>query len=154
MAMAIAVRSLDVALITFEHSTVKISQPLRPFTNTLVTLARNLKPEGGTPLGTAISQAWSVLAKSPRQHKHILVITDGRNTAGPKPEKVLADLKRTITPSAVMPAFHFIAFDVSSTVFEDVKKQDATVVEALNEKQLLYQVDYILTRKILLEAEE
>ncbi len=147
-------RSVDVALITFDNGYTKTALQLQPFTNTLVLAARAFRPAGGTPLGRAVLQAWSVLEKSSYFHKHILVITDGKNTIGPEPEKVLADLKRNPRSSDVLPKVHFIAFDVSSAIFDNVKKHDVSVVEALNEKELLYQVDYILTRKILLEAEE
>jgi hypothetical protein len=49
---------------------------------------------------------------------------------------------------------HFVAFDVDAKVFAPVKKLDATVVAAADEKQLDTQLQFILQQKILLEEEE
>jgi hypothetical protein len=46
-----------------------------------------------------------------------------------------------------------VAFDVAAKVFDPVKKQGATVVSAANELELKTQIDSLLGKKILLEAE-
>jgi hypothetical protein len=49
---------------------------------------------------------------------------------------------------------HFLAFDVDARQFDPLKKLGATVVGAVDERQLNSQLEFILQRKILLEAEE
>jgi len=48
---------------------------------------------------------------------------------------------------------YFVAFDVAAQVFDPVKNLGATVVSASNELQLKTQIDALLGKKILLEAE-
>jgi hypothetical protein len=91
---------------------------------------------------------------SPLGHKHILIITDGINTAGPTPATVLPRLKQQAAQQGTSFSVHFVAFDVDAKVFDAVKKQGATVVAAADEKQLNSQLQYILQQKILLEEEE
>jgi hypothetical protein len=86
--------------------------------------------------------------------KHVLVITDGMNTAGPTPAVVLPRLKQLAEQAGTSLSVHFVAFDVDAKVFDSLKKQGATVVGAVDEKQLNSQLEFILQRKILLEEEE
>jgi Mg-chelatase subunit ChlD len=111
-------------------------------------------PSGNTPLGNSLTVASRAVMSSPLNHKHILVITDGMNTAGPKPEEVLPKLKERALQKGTALSTHFVAFDVDAKVFAPVKKLDATVVAAADEKQLDRQLQFILQRKILLEEEE
>jgi hypothetical protein len=91
---------------------------------------------------------------SPLARKHVLVITDGANTAGPPPAAVLPRLKQQAEQKQSGLSVHFVAFDVDAKVFDAVKKQGATVVAASDEKQLDTQLQFILQKKILLEEEE
>jgi Mg-chelatase subunit ChlD len=117
--------------------------------------ARDFKsPNGNTPLGNALSLATQAVLASPLSRKHVLILTDGENTAGPTPAAVLPGLKKKFEQAGKSFSVHFVAFDVSARVFDGVKKQGATVVSAANEKQLNSQLDFILQQKILLEDEE
>jgi len=111
-------------------------------------------PSGNTPLGNTLSAAVRAVLECPLSHKHVLVITDGMNTAGPPPATVLPKLKRLAEQRGASLAVHFIAFDVDAKVFDSVKKLGATVVGAADENQLNSQLQFILQRKILLEEEE
>jgi len=111
-------------------------------------------PSGNTPLGNALHAAGRTVLNAPLSRKHVLIITDGMNTAGPKPEEVLPRLQRQAAAKQAVLSVHFIAFDVNASVFNPVKRLGATVVGAANESQLNSQLDYILQRKILLEDEE
>jgi hypothetical protein len=111
-------------------------------------------PSGNTPLGNALTLAGQAVLDSPLPHKHVLIITDGMNTAGPKPEETLPALKRKAQGNGTSVSVHFIAFDTDAKVFNPVKKQGATVVSASDEKQLNSQLEFIMQRKILLEDEE
>jgi len=111
-------------------------------------------PHGNTPLGNALNAAGQAVLDSQLPHKHVLVITDGINTAGPSPASVLPKLKHQAQDKQTSLSVHFVAFDVDAKVFDTVKRQGATVVGAANENQLNTQLLYILQRKILLEEEE
>ena len=112
------------------------------------------QPSGATPLGNAIREAAQPLLHADLQHKHILVITDGQNTSGPDPATVIPGLRAELEKKGGRLGIHFVAFDVAAKVFDPVKKLDATVVSAADEKQLDEQLSMILERKILLEDEE
>jgi hypothetical protein len=111
-------------------------------------------PRGNTPLGNALTAAGRAVLASDLPRKHILVITDGVNTAGPQPATALSRLRRECAQRQTSISVHFIAFDVDAKVFAPVKKLDATVVAAADEKQLNSQLQFILQTKILLEDEE
>ncbi|HWX20386.1 MAG TPA: vWA domain-containing protein [Candidatus Binatia bacterium] len=111
-------------------------------------------PSGNTPLGNALNTASRAVLDSPLSRKHVLVITDGMNTAGPPPEVVLPRVKKQADQKQASLSVHFVAFDVNAKVFDPIKKLGATVVSAADEKQLNSQLDFILKRKILLEEEE
>jgi hypothetical protein len=111
-------------------------------------------PQGNTPLGNALSTAAKAVLDSPLSRKHVLVITDGLNTAGPPPTVVLPRLKERAAQRHASFSAHFLAFDVDARQFAPLKKLGATVVGASDEKQLNSQLQYILQQKILLEDEE
>ena len=110
-------------------------------------------PVGGTPLGNALRQASKAVLRSPLSRKHVLVITDGINTVGPAPAAVMPGLKREADRQQSAISFHFVAFDVSASVFDPVKRAGATVEAAADEKQLNTQLNFILQQQILLEKE-
>ncbi|MDB6109397.1 MAG: hypothetical protein JWR69_1147 [Pedosphaera sp.] len=112
------------------------------------------KPNGATPLGASIEVASRAVLGSNLSRKHIVVITDGINTSGPKPEAVLPGIRTAAEQKNAGISFHFVAFDVDAKVFDPVKKLGATVLGAANEQQLNTQLEYIFERKILLEDEE
>jgi hypothetical protein len=111
-------------------------------------------PNGNTPLGNALDTAAKAVLKSPLSRKHVLIITDGINTAGPPPALVMPRLKQLADQQHTALSVHFVAFDVDAKVFDSVKKLGATVVGAADETQLNTQLEFILQKKILLEEEE
>ena len=112
------------------------------------------RPDGATPLGNSIDRATKrVLASNPSR-KHVLIVTDGVNTAGPKPEFLIPKLQKQAQDAEQIVGFHFVAFDIGAKVFKPVRDLGATVVEAADEVELGAQLNYIVERKILLEDEE
>jgi hypothetical protein len=107
------------------------------------------EPKGGTPLGLAIQEARHQLGQSHCLHKHIVVITDGASNYGISPDQVVHEIRTSASPIPV----YFVAFDVTTSVFDPVKAEGATVVSASDEVQLNVEINHILGRKILLEAE-
>lgn len=151
-----APRPLQVGLFVFSGDSARMAVPFGPFdAKALEQFARTFtRPNGNTPLGNALSAATRTVMNSPLSRKHVLIITDGENTAGPTPAAVWPRLQQQAQEKQTALAVHFVAFDVDAKVFGAVKKLGATVVSASDEKQLNAQLEYVLQRKILLEEEE
>jgi hypothetical protein len=149
-------RKIEAGVFVFDKNSAREAVKFGPFDEAAIESFANSfsSPAGNTPLGNALTVASRAVLKSPLNHKHILLITDGMNTAGPKPEAVLPKLKEEALQKGTALSTHFVAFDVDAKVFAPVKKLDATVVAAADEKQLDTQLQFILQRKILLEEEE
>jgi uncharacterized protein YegL len=143
--------TLDAGLVYFTNAKVKTGIPLQTFDAKKFQdwAARFTSPEGGTPLGEGIKAASRMLAKSTALKKHILIVTDGESNVGESPQAVLRRMKNRQDLTSV----YFVAFDVSAKVFNPVKDLGATVVSASNELELKTQIDSLLGKKILLEAE-
>ncbi len=149
-------RAIQAALFTFQGEGAKAVVPMSPFDPAAFTrFAQSFRnPNGNTPLGNALAAAAQAVFRSPLSRKHVLVITDGINTAGPQPAAVLPRLKKEAERRQFPFSVHFIAFDVDAGVFGPVKAMGATVVSAADERQLNKQLDFILETKILLEDED
>jgi len=151
-----SVRRVDAGVFVFQGDNAREAikfgpfdpKPIQQFANTFSS------PGGSTPLGNALRMASKAVLDSPLSRKHVLVITDGKNTAGPDPAVVLPRLKQQAAQSGGALSVHFVAFNVDAKEFEAVKQQGATVVGAADEKQLNTQLEFIMQRKILLEEEE
>ena len=149
-------RKVEAGLFVFNGDSAREAVKFGPFdAAALEQFARNFStPSGNTPLGNALTVAARKVMNSPLSRKHVLIITDGMNTAGPAPAAVMPRLKQQAVARQTSVSVHFVAFDVDAQVFDSVKKLGATVVGASDEKQLDSQLEYILQRKILLEEEE
>ena len=147
---------LEAGLFIFNNETATAAVPFGPFNAAaLRKWTRSFsQPAGPTPLGEAVRVAGQAVLKSPLSRKHILVITDGMNTAGADPAAVIPRLRNEATKASAAVEVHFVAFDVAAKVFDPVKKLGATVLGAGDELQLNTQLSFILEEKILLEAEE
>ena len=110
-------------------------------------------PDSGTPLGVTIEAAGRALMNSAFTAKHILVVTDGINTAGPDPVVVVPRINKASEAKGSPILIHFVAFDIDAKVFAPLKKLGVTVVGAADEKQLGQQLEFIVEEKILLEKE-
>lgn len=151
-----APRKVFAGVFTFKDNGAREAVPFGPFdAEAIKKWARNFShPNGNTPLGNALNTAAQRVLSAPLTRKHVLIITDGMNTAGPEPAIIMPKVKQRAELKGTSLSVHFIAFDVDAKVFEPVKKLGATVVGAADEKQLNTQLEYILQRKILLEEEE
>jgi hypothetical protein len=148
-------RQIQVGLFTFSGNGASEVVKLGPFNATILRtwLKEYAGPTSGTPLGKALETASRAVLNSDLSQKHVLVITDGMNTVGPDPSRVLPAMVRAAEKKGAVLFTHFVAFDVAASVFAPLKKQGATVVGAANEKELNGQLDFILEEKILLEKD-
>ncbi len=155
-APADAPRTLHAGLYVFSGKSPTEFIRLAPFDGKNVDIwTRNLPPpSSGTPLGNALETASHAVLKSPLSRKHVLVITDGINSVGPDPARVLPGIQALAQKKHADLSVHFIAFDVDANVFDPLKKLGVTVAGAANEAQLNTQLGFILEKKILLESEE
>jgi len=153
---ASAPRNIQAGLFVFQGDSSKQAVKFGAFdAATLQQWAKDFSnPNGSTPLGNAVTAAGKAVLGSGLSRKHILVITDGNNTAGPAPATAMSQLKREAEAKQTSLSVHFVAFDVDADVFSGVKKLGATVVGAADETQLNKQLEFILEKKILLEDEE
>ncbi len=140
---------LSVGLVVFDDRSAREAFPFGRFdAGELRHWAKSfISPHGPTPLGPALQVAVEALAKTDATQRHILVITDGENTAGPDPVSIMRELQE----KKHLIAFHFVAFDVNAKAFSSIKELGATVVSAADEKELNKQLKFILEEKILLE---
>ena len=148
-------RRVQAGLFTFRENggqeTVKLGPLDAPALRNWLTTFQ--KPSGTTPLGNAVAFATGALWKIRADSRHVLVITDGENTAGAKPDDVLPKLQDQCLKNGLVVHFHFLAFDVDAKVFGGIKKFGATLVGASDEAQLNQKLNFILEEKILLEKE-
>jgi len=149
-------RTIHAGLFVFDGTGAKQAVKFGPFeASTFQSWAQRFAaPEGGTPLGNALTAAGQAVLNSGLPRKHVLVITDGINTVGPDPAAVMPRLTQLAAQKQNRLSVHFVAFDVNAKVFDGVKKLGATVVGASDEAQLESQLEFILRKKILLEDEE
>jgi hypothetical protein len=149
-------RKVHTALFVFANGGARAALPLRPFEAAALRdwARRFANPSGNTPLGNALRAAGQCVLDSPLARKHVLVITDGLNTAGPAPAAVMPRLKQRAQQQQASLGIYFVAFDVAARQFAPLKKLGAMVVGAADEKQLDAQLEFILQRKVLLEDEE
>jgi hypothetical protein len=110
-------------------------------------------PNGGTPLGGAMRDATQALWKTKAGSRHVLIITDGENSVGPKPADLIPGLQEQCLKNGLSVYFHFVAFDVDARAFAAVKKFGSTLLGANDEAQLNQQLSFVLEEKILLEKE-
>jgi Mg-chelatase subunit ChlD len=111
-------------------------------------LAR-LRADGGTPIGNALIAAKRELDATGLTRRHLLVVTDGENTAGFEPERVAQALTRR--PEGERPSLYFVAFDIAASRFNGVRDAGGLVLPAANAKQLNDTLDMLLRGKILIE---
>ena len=111
-------------------------------------LAR-LSPDGGTPIGQAMVTAKLALDATGLARRHLLIVSDGENTDGFRPEEVAAAIGRR--PDAERPAIYFVAFDIEARRFNGVRDAGGLVLSAANARELNSTLDMLLKGKILLE---
>jgi Mg-chelatase subunit ChlD len=108
-----------------------------------------LEPDGGTPIGAAMITAKQALDATGLSRRHLLVVTDGENTDGFRPERVAAAIARR--PDAERPSIYFVAFDVEASRFAGVRDNGGLVLPAADAAELNETLDMLLRGKILVE---
>jgi hypothetical protein len=125
--------------------------PMQPYDRDSISaaLAGIQRPRGGTAIGRALDAAREEVYGAGLFRKYILVVTDGENTAGPRPAKVAREIWRRSEGGVHM---HFVAFDTDPKKFGFVEAIKGSVVAAWNGEALAAALDSVYQQKILAEA--
>eukprot|EP01034_Spumella_vulgaris_P015978 gene15978-20413_t len=90
-----AAKPLSVGVTVFKKQDAAVALPLAPFdAAALRRWLANVRADSATPLGNALFLAGQELLAAPAASRHLLILTDGANTAGRSPESALAQLNR------------------------------------------------------------
>lgn len=143
-------RELQFGILTFS-SKVNTALPMAAFNRTSAEAGLNKipKPGGGTAIGRAVAEGFKALYKSGCVHKHVVCITDGENTSGPKPQDISQTLFEKTRGEVKL---HFVAFDTAASQFQFLKDVNGHVVEAADGPELNKQLTEIYEKRILAEA--
>jgi Mg-chelatase subunit ChlD len=108
-----------------------------------------LSADGGTPIGQAMITAKRALDETGLTRRHLLVVTDGENTDGVRPDTVATAIGRR--PDAERPSIYFVAFDVDANRFSRVRDAGGLILSAANATELNTTLDTLLSGTILVE---
>jgi len=142
-------RNIQLAIASFSDDMRPVVAMGKPDPVAAERAINGLSVRGGTAIGKAVQQAQRELDQTGLRRQHILIVTDGENTAGVSPEKVAAAIKEL--PEEMRPSVYVVAFDVNADVFAGVKGQGWQVFSAANGKELEQQLDMVVGGHILIE---
>ncbi len=101
-------------------------------------------PDGGTAIGDTMEKGIEMLSQSGTIFRSLIVITDGENTQGVDPAKVMKAMvenrnnKNTedypVLTSTILTSF--VGFDINASVFQNLNDLGARVTSAQNREQL------------------
>src|SRR5205085_1555440 len=105
---------LQVGIFVFRDQRAAVAAPIAPFEPArLRRWATTMHPSGATPLGEAIFLAGRDLLATPAATRHLLVLTDGANTAGRSPETALTQIAQAAARKQTPVFTHIIALDIA-----------------------------------------
>src|SRR5262245_1010524 len=141
---------IKIGIYTFSSS-VRVQRPIQPYDKSAVrTAIENLpRPGGGTAIGEAMREARPDLYRSGVFRKYLLVVTDGDNTSGRRPDAVAREIWQK-SEGAVR--VYFVAFDTSPDKFAFLKDAGGEAIAAGSGAERRRALDGIYQGKILAEA--
>lgn len=132
-------KTVKVGLCSFS-TRATLLHPLGRFDETQLTQAiQDLQPTSATAIGDAMTLALRELLKAGVESKAIIVMTDGENTAGAPPDRVMQAIRRNDNNQGALTddvKVFLVAFDVNAKVFEKVKTAGASVMESRDSASL------------------
>jgi Mg-chelatase subunit ChlD len=143
--------AVKVGLYSFSGSAATIL-PIQPYDRAVVreALQHLPRPEGDTAIGTAMRKALPDLYQSGLFRKYLLVVTDGENTRGPKPEPVAREIYRRSEGGVQM---YFVAFDTNAERFGFLRSVGGDALSAGSGVDLRRTLETIYQGRILAEAD-
>jgi Mg-chelatase subunit ChlD len=146
-------KTVKVGLCSF-HSQPALLRGMGPFDRQ--ELEQAIKPlvaKGGTAIGEAMALATKELVRSGVETRAIIVMTDGENTHGVTPDRIVDAIKQDRNQqnlTTVDIEVFMVAFDVNARVFDGVKHAGGAVKES-NDQRSLESILNTLVEEILLE---
>ena len=141
---------VKIALHSFASKVTEVL-PMQPYDREKVRAALNSIPEpkGGTAIGAGLNAAREALYTSGMFRKNIMVVTDGRNTSGPSPERIAREI---FSRSGGEVRIYFVAFDTDPKRFAFLRAVRGTVVPARNAADLHIALDSLYQGHVLAES--
>jgi len=136
----------------FSSGTNEVLQLAPPDVKKAMSAANALAAGGGTAIGDAMIFAKKKLNESGVKKTHMMIITDGENGGGEDPSVVVAAIQRL--PYERQTSTYLVGFDIGNDVFSAVKDAGSMVLSTQNELELANVTGYLLSNKILVEAQE
>jgi len=110
----------------------------------VTSIEKNFLPQSSTAIGKTIEKGAEILAQSGTIFKSLIIITDGENTEGVDPEKALDALVNNRNNKSTMDfpvitssiLVSIVGFDIDASVFYNLKKIGARVVQAGDKEEL------------------
>lgn len=132
-------------------SSVRQLRAIQPYDRAAIrsVLANLPGPGGGTAIGDAMREARPDLYRAGVFRKYLLVVTDGDNTNGRRPDDVAREIW---SKSQGGVQTYFVAFDTSPEKFAFLKEAGGDVIGAGTGPELRTALDGIYQGKILAEA--
>jgi Mg-chelatase subunit ChlD len=132
-------------------SSVRRLRAIQPYNRDAIrsTLADLPRPGGGTAIGEAMREARPDLYRAGVFRKYLLVVTDGENTNGRRPDDVAREIFEKSQGGVQV---YFVAFDTSPEKFAFLKDVGGEVISAGTGAELEKALDGIYQGKILAEA--
>lgn len=148
-----AKKPLRVGLIAFSGR-ADVVRPLEPFNKAALERAvDNLQIGSATAIGDAMILASQELMRAGVENKAIIVLTDGENNRGVRPDYVMRALRNNHnnldTPTDDVKVF-LLAFDIQAAKFNEVKEAGAVVLES-KDKAALEKIMSQTVEEVLLE---
>jgi hypothetical protein len=128
---------------------VRITAPGGPEQGKIIAAVNQVQANGSTAIGEAAIRASQLLASQNLATNHVLLVTDGENTAGRLPQAAAGQI--AALPPDDRPAVYLIAFDVSEQKFANLRQYDWRVLPAADGAQLQRTIDEVVGGEILLE---
>jgi len=143
--------AVKVGLYSFSSTTATIL-PIQPYDRAVVhdALTRLPRPGGDTAIGEAMRAARPDLYRAGVFRKYLLVVTDGENTKGRRPDDVAREIFRKSEGGVQI---YFVAFDTSADRFRFLKDVGGDVIAAGTGAELRGALDEIYQGRILAELE-
>ena len=132
-------------------SSVRQLRAIQPYDRAAIrnVLANLPGPGGGTAIGDAMREARPDLYRAGVFRKYLLVVTDGENTNGRRPDDVAREIWGKSQGGVQT---YFVAFDTSPEKFAFLKESGGDVIGAGTGPELRTALDGIYQGKILAEA--
>ena len=132
-------------------SSVRQLRAIQPYDRAAIwnVLANLPGPGGGTAIGDAMREARPDLYRAGVFRKYLLVVTDGENTNGRRPDDVAREIWGKSQGGVQT---YFVAFDTSPDKFAFLKETGGDVIGAGTGPELRTALDGIYQGKILAEA--